>query len=59
MGVPRFSSSALLPFVFGVSSIKPNIRKKGTLIVKGLITGEPSLEVFEDRPCTTSVSSLN
>ena len=28
---------ALFPFCFGVSSVKLNIRKKGTLIIKGLV----------------------
>ena len=33
-----FPGSTLLPFVYGgVSSLKPNIRRKGTLIIKGLL----------------------
>ena len=35
---PRFPSSTLLPFFsLGVSLLKPSIRKKGTLIIKGLL----------------------
>ena len=30
---PRYPSSTLLPFLFGVSLVKQNSRKKGTLIV--------------------------
>ena len=33
----RFSSSTLLPFFFWVPLLKPNSRKKGTLIIKGLL----------------------
>ena len=41
-GVPegpytRFPSSTLLPFFWGVPLLKPNSRKKGTLIIKGLL----------------------
>ena len=35
-GYTRSLSSALLPFYLGVSLLKPNIRKKGTLMFKGL-----------------------
>ena len=35
--VPRYPSSALLPFLFGVSLLKLNSRKKGTLIINGLL----------------------
>ena len=31
----RFPSSTLLPFFWGVPLLKPNSRKKGTLIIKG------------------------
>ena len=34
---PRFPSSTLLPFFLEVPSLKPNSRKKGTLIMKGLL----------------------
>ena len=33
----RFPSSTLLPFFLGVPLLKPNSRKKGTLIIKGLL----------------------
>ena len=33
----RCPSSTLLPFYFGVPVLKPNIKKKGTLIIKGLL----------------------
>ena len=33
----RYPSSALLPFYFGVSLLKLNSRKKGTLIISGLL----------------------
>ena len=33
----RFPSSTLLPFFGGVPLLKPNSRKKGTLIIKGLL----------------------
>ena len=43
-GNERFPSSTLLPFFLFVPLLKPNNRKKGTLIMKGLLaTGEPSL----------------
>ena len=29
--------SSGVPFLFGVSLLKPSIRKKGTLIIKGLL----------------------
>ena len=32
-----FPSSTLLPFFWGVPLLKPNSRKKGTLIIKGLL----------------------
>ena len=32
-----FPSSTLLPFFLGVLLLKPNSRKKGTLIIKGLL----------------------
>ena len=35
--VSRYPSSTLLPFYFGVSSLKLNSRKKGTLIIHGLL----------------------
>ena len=35
--VSRFPSSTLLPFFLGVPLLKPNSRKKGTLIIKGLL----------------------
>ena len=35
--VTRFPSSTLLPFFLGVPLLKPNSRKKGTLIIKGLL----------------------
>ena len=31
----RFLSSTLLPFFFRIPLLKPNSRKKGTLIIKG------------------------
>ena len=33
----RFPSSTLLPVFLGVPLLKPNSRKKGTLIIKGLL----------------------
>ena len=33
--ITRFLSSTLLPFYFGASLLKPNTRKKGTLIIMG------------------------
>ena len=33
----RCPSSTLLPFFFWVPLLKPNSRKKGTLIIKGLL----------------------
>ena len=33
----RFPSSTLLPFLLGVSLLKPNVGKKGTLFLKGLL----------------------
>ena len=33
----RYPSSTLLPFLFGVSLLKLNSRRKGTLIIKGLL----------------------
>ena len=36
-GLARFSSSTLLPFFFLVPLLKPNSRKKGTLITEGLL----------------------
>ena len=33
----RYPCSTLLPFLFGVSLLKPNSRKKGTLIIRGLL----------------------
>ena len=38
-GIPlsRFPSSTLLPFFWGVPLLKPNSRRKGTLIIKGLL----------------------
>ena len=35
--MPRCPSSTLLPFFFWGSLIKPNSKKKGTLIIKGLL----------------------
>ena len=36
--IARLPSSTLLPFLFGgVSLLKPTLRKKGTLIIKGLL----------------------
>ena len=32
-GFPRYPSSTLLPFLFGVSLLKQNSRKKGTLVI--------------------------
>ena len=40
--VSRFPSSTLLPFYLGGLLLKPSIRKKGTLMIKGLL-GEPRL----------------
>ena len=34
---PRYPSSTLLPFLFWVSSLKLNNRKKGTLTINGLL----------------------
>ena len=39
----RFLSSTLLPFFFRVPFLKPNSRKKGTLIIKGLLRNLGSL----------------
>ena len=36
-GSSRFPSSTLLPFFFWVRLLTPNSRKKGTLIIKGLL----------------------
>ena len=35
--VPRFPSVPFYPFSFWVPLLKPNSRKKGTLIIKGLL----------------------
>ena len=37
VSLTRFPSSTLLPFFFWVPLLKPNSRKKGTLIIKGLL----------------------
>ena len=37
LDLPRFPSSTLLPFFFLGPLLKPNSRKKGTLIIKGLL----------------------
>ena len=48
----RFPSSTLLPFFLEVPLLKPNSRKKGTLIIKGLLGNLEELRAPLNFPIT-------
>ena len=49
----RYPNSTLLPFLFGVSLLKQNSRKKGTFVIYGLLRNLACVEV----PCRLFIQS--